>query len=142
MRMGVDFPKINRKILHERHRDKVGVFGFALQKAAYTLDGTVAYTCLTLAERAAIGAEAKAHPAGVVDYLINIRGVDTALYVSESEPGVFEASMRSRIANVAEVAHGFGGGGHKAAAGCTIREKSAGDAVERILGKLVEKIKE
>jgi len=109
---GIDFSKIYRSMLFERSKEKVPLYAAAIANITYVEPDT-AYTCVTLADKATHGGE---YPDGVVDYLINIRGVNTAIYATEREEGV-EVSMRSRVANVGELAGKLGGGGHKAAAG-------------------------
>jgi phosphoesterase RecJ-like protein len=42
--------------------------------------------------------------------------------LKESEPGIYRTSLRSKgDVNVAKVAEMFGGGGHRNAAGCTLK---------------------
>lgn len=58
---------------------------------------------------------------GFVNQIGMIEGSDVALLVRELAPEQVSASLRSRgELNVAAVARRFGGGGHKAAAGCTV----------------------
>lgn len=138
IRLGIDFSFIHRKVLLERPRENVGLTGLALQRVAYFDNGTIAATFLTLEDKYLFGLTADAHPGGIVDYCMNIRGIETAFYVSESRAGVFDVSLRSRLVNVAELAQEFGGGGHKAAAGCVISEAGgAEDVVRRITQRLV-----
>ncbi len=58
---------------------------------------------------------------GFVEYVREIRGVEVAVLLRQIEDGKYKASMRSKGAvNVAEVCNLFGGGGHRAAAGCEV----------------------
>jgi len=84
---------------------------------------------------------------GFVNYPLTVGEVDAVAMLKECEPGVYRTSLRSKgEVNVAKVAEKFGGGGHRNAAGCTLRgtweeaeEKIVAllqDAVERANGSV------
>ncbi len=57
-----------------------------------------------------------------VNFARSIRGVEVGVFLREDEPDVFKISIRSRgLVDVSEVATKFKGGGHKNAAGGTVR---------------------
>lgn len=57
-----------------------------------------------------------------VNFARSIRGVEVGVFLREDEPDVFKISIRSRgLVDVSEVATKFEGGGHKNAAGGTVR---------------------
>jgi len=59
---------------------------------------------------------------GFVNFARSIRGVEVGVFLREDEPNVFKISIRSRgSVDVSEVASRFEGGGHKNAAGGTVR---------------------
>ena len=69
----------------------------------------------------------------IVDSARNIEGVEIAIFLRESEPGVVKVSLRSTGVNVSQIASAAGGGGgHKMAAGCTL-EMSLKEAEKYIL---------
>lgn len=56
----------------------------------------------------------------IIDHLIGVSGVEYAVLFREIEPGVVKVGFRGKRDNdVTVVAAQFGGGGHKAAAGCS-----------------------
>ncbi len=58
---------------------------------------------------------------GISEALRGIKGVEIGIFLKEVNKGVVKVSMRSKsYANVAQLCIGYGGGGHKRAAGCTI----------------------
>lgn len=58
---------------------------------------------------------------GIVEQLRLIKGVDTALLITETEDGKSKFSFRSKeIVDVNQVASIYGGGGHVRAAGCSV----------------------
>jgi phosphoesterase RecJ-like protein len=74
---------------------------------------------------------------GVVNYLISIAGVESAVFLREvSDASQFRLSIRSKgKLDVAQIAEHFGGGGHRSASGCII-DGPLGVATERILTQL------
>lgn len=74
---------------------------------------------------------------GVVNYLISIAGVESAVFLREvADASQFRLSIRSKgKLDVAQIAEHFGGGGHRSASGCTI-DGPLGVATERILTQL------
>lgn len=94
----------------------------------------VALLTLTRATLAATGASAD-HAEGLVGYARALGGVDVGVMLFETDGGT-RVSMRSKGAvDVAAVAEQFGGGGHKAAAGCSIAAP-IGEARARIVAAL------
>lgn len=58
---------------------------------------------------------------GIVNYALNVDGVEVGILFKETDDGAVKASLRSAgKANVAAVAQLFGGGGHVRAAGCRL----------------------
>ena len=59
---------------------------------------------------------------GFVNYPLTVGEVEAVAMLKECEPGVYRTSLRSKgDVNVAKVAEMFGGGGHRNAAGCTLK---------------------
>jgi phosphoesterase RecJ-like protein len=58
---------------------------------------------------------------GFINYPRSIVGVEVAVSFREEQGGAYRVSFRSKgRVDVAAVATGFGGGGHRNAAGCTV----------------------
>ena len=79
---------------------------------------------------------------GFVNYPLTVGEVEAVAMLRESEPGVYRTSLRSKgEVNVAKVAEKFGGGGHRNAAGCTLRGSwdEAETTIVRLLKETVEK---
>ena len=67
--------------------------------------------------------------------------VEAVALLKECETGVYRTSLRSKgDVNVAKVAEKFGGGGHRNAAGCTLRG-SWEEAENVIVGLLLDAVK-
>ena len=70
-----------------------------------------------------------------IDRLRTVAGIEVVAHLREVEGGT-KGSLRSESVDVAEVAHRFGGGGHRLAAGFTIRDKKPGEAKAQLLDAL------
>lgn len=58
---------------------------------------------------------------GIVNYALNVDGVEVGILFKETEDGAVKASLRSAgKVDVAAIAQSFGGGGHVRAAGCRL----------------------
>src|SRR5260370_23479293 len=59
---------------------------------------------------------------GLVNYPLTAGEVEAVAMLKECEAGTYRTSLRSKgDVNVAKVAEKFGGGGHRNAAGCTLK---------------------
>ena len=76
---------------------------------------------------------------GFVNYPLTVGEVEAVAMLKECEPGVYRTSLRSKgDVNVAKVAEKFGGGGHRNAAGCTLRgswEEAENDDRRSVAGR-------
>jgi len=87
--------------------------------------GRLAWIDVTLAAREPLGLGLEATE-GFIDFVRTIGGVQIALMFKEVSASEVRVSIRSRgRVDVAQLAKQFGGGGHRNAAGCTLREPLA-----------------
>ncbi|MCL2617612.1 MAG: DHH family phosphoesterase [Defluviitaleaceae bacterium] len=128
MRLGIDFSRIYRVLMVEKPREKTPLLARALSRITYA-EPDIAHTYIDLADKAELGGD---YPDSVADYLVNIRGVNTAVYAVQKEDAT-EFSLRSRCVNVGEIASSLGGGGHKAAAGFRTPDAPA-EAIAKFVG--------
>ena len=74
---------------------------------------------------------------GFVNYPLSVGEIEATALFKECSPGVYRTSLRSKgDVNVAKVAEQFGGGGHRNAAGCTLKGNL--DSVERQVVPLLQ----
>lgn len=74
---------------------------------------------------------------GFVNYPLTVGEVEAVALFKECAPGVYRTSLRSKgDVNVAKIAEQFGGGGHRNAAGCTLRGNL--DEIERQVVPLMQ----
>lgn len=77
---------------------------------------------------------------GFVNIPLSSGDVEAVVMLKESEPGLFRASLRSKgDVNVAKIAEKYGGGGHRNAAGCTLRG-NWDDVEDNLVEMLIEAV--
>ena len=76
---------------------------------------------------------------GLLDALRVIEGTQVVFFMKWLEQDSYRVSMRSKGTNVSRIAHGFGGGGHIRAAGCTLHG-SFDEAKKTILAAIGEEL--
>jgi bifunctional oligoribonuclease and PAP phosphatase NrnA len=131
---GANPSQIARDVYFSNPASKIRLLGTALSNLH--TDGPLAWTWVTNQDMDSAGAEAE-DCEGVVNYLISIAGVESAVFLRElPSASQFRLSIRSKgKIDVAQVAETFGGGGHRSASGCTL-DGPLGVATDRILAQL------
>ena len=116
---GVDTAAVQQMLLHHRRRQGMDLMQRALASIRYSGGGRVAVMTVTremLKETGAVMSESE----GLVNMMTAVEGVKFAALIKELEDGVWRVSLRTNGGDVQAVSAAFGGGGHKAAAGCTL----------------------
>lgn len=73
---------------------------------------------------------------GIVEFAREIQGVEVAVFIREIGRGLYKISLRSKpCVDIRGLAEGYGGGGHRNAAGCQIK-----GGLEQIINKLAAQI--
>lgn len=117
METGFDLPAAARPLHQLREEPHARLLGRALSSLKIFAGGKCACMRLTGADYQAAGALPE-HNTNIVNYALDIPGVEMAFLAEERENGIVKASLRAVPPwNVAEIAKAFGGGGHKLAAG-------------------------
>lgn len=117
MKTGLDLPKVARPLHQLREEPHVRLLGRALNTLELFGNGKCACLRLTQQDYQACAALPE-HNNAIVNYALEIPGVELAFLAEEKQDGQVKASLRSLPPwNVAEIARKFGGGGHMFAAG-------------------------
>lgn len=136
---GVNPYEVTRRMFEEKSLAAVRLAGRAAERAV--VEGSLAWSWLTRDDFAALGAT-DADTEGVIQLLRTIGGVRAVALFREQDAGKVKVTFRAKDdTNVAAVARRFGGGGHAAAAGCTLEMPlaAAQDAVLAALGNATGK---
>ncbi|MFN9275755.1 MAG: DHH family phosphoesterase, partial [Planctomycetota bacterium] len=118
---GVDGSRVHDALYRRNHPDSAALLAEALARHRLRLDGKLAIACLdkVLMERAG---RADFDTDAVLDPLRSIDGVEVVALLKERFDGAVKCSLRARgDVDVQAIVAAFGGGGHKKAAGATLR---------------------
>jgi bifunctional oligoribonuclease and PAP phosphatase NrnA len=116
---GFDHTRLVQALYEDNRVAYLRLEGTALNRIAHVPDADLVWTYLTQADLR----EAGVHPTetdDVIDAIRTARDVDVAAVVKQQRDGRFKVSVRSRGGHdLSAIAAGFGGGGHRLAAGYT-----------------------
>ena len=123
MNAGLNLPAVARPIHQLREAPHVRLLGKALDSLEIFAGGKCACMRLTQADYRAAGALPE-HNTNIVNYAMDLPGVEMAFLAEERENGIVKASLRSLPPwNVSDIAKQFGGGGHMCASGLRLEGK-------------------
>jgi phosphoesterase RecJ-like protein len=118
MELGCDLPFLYNKALHFRSFEAIKYWGVGL--ATLEKDDRLLWASLTQKDRQAIGYPGR-DDADLINVLSSVEEIDVAVIFVEQTNGSIKVSWRAREGfDVSQLAHHFGGGGHKPAAGAQI----------------------
>jgi phosphoesterase RecJ-like protein len=121
VRTGVRPAKSAEAIFGSYHWAKIELLSQVLATARRDESGHVAWMRQTMEMQERTSASDE-DADGFVNYPLAVGEVEATALFKECSPGVYRTSLRSKgDVNVAKIAELFGGGGHRNAAGCTLR---------------------
>jgi len=94
---------------------------YLVSNAIFCLNDKIAYTLITKEIMEKYSAKDE-YTEGICETLRSISGVEIAFVLKEVQNGV-KVSIRTKEVDATKITEKFNGGGHKRAAGCTIKEK-------------------
>ncbi len=115
-----DFYRINKCLFETKSKKKLGLEAWAIENVQLENGGRAAYLAVTLQDMAGLNA-ALPELDGMINVIRQIEGVEVAVVIKQKEENLFKVSVRSEESfDAASFCAVFGGGGHKAAAGCSL----------------------
>lgn len=136
VRTGVKPAKTAEAIFGSYQWPKIELLSQVLATARRDETGQVAWMWQTLAMQEQTKASEE-DADGFVNYPLAVGEVEAAALFKETSPGIYRTSLRSKgDVNVAKIAEQFGGGGHRNAAGCTL--KGSSDEIEHQVVPLLQ----
>jgi phosphoesterase RecJ-like protein len=118
---GVDPPRVARAVFDSNTLGRLRLFGSVLSSIELTHDGRVAIMRVDQAMAANAGGTYE-DTEGLINLPLTVKEIRASVFFKEMGPGDYRVSLRSKGSiDVAAVARGFDGGGHKNAAGCSVR---------------------
>ncbi len=131
---GIDCAEINHRLFDTNTPEQLRARAAGISNLHLFADGTIAVILFPYALKKSLDLEDE-HLEGLVDVARSVLGVKVALAIRQAgEEGIFRVSARSSCAyDVSDLCAAFGGGGHKKAAGCTVRAESAEEAMKLLV---------
>ncbi len=116
---GIDVNMLGNKLFDENTKERTKLIAKAIETLETFENDKIATMYITRDMIKDVMAK-ESDTEGIIDFVINIRGVEVGILVKEKENGMVRASIRSKsYVDVSKIANEFGGGGHKMASGCT-----------------------
>lgn len=133
---GADVAKLSFKLFRESTWNRLQLTREVLSTARTYSDGKIATMCVTAKMMKETGTDSS-DTEDCINYIRDIAGVQVAVVLKETEnEGTIKVSFRSNVAiDVGKIAQEFGGGGHYAAAGCSI-QASIEEAEEAVVARV------
>jgi len=130
----VDVSEIADKCYTNKPKNLILFQNYLVSNAVFCFNDKIAYTLITkdIIEKFSAKDE---YSEGICETLRSIFGVEIAFVLKETNSGT-KVSIRTKEIDATLIAQNFNGGGHKRAAGCTIKEK-----INVASQKLLEKTK-
>ncbi len=121
LKKGVNLNLVRTNLWESKSKNSLGLLGDCLSTMKFALNEQIAFITVTQAAldkwKINLG-----DLEGMVNYPKSIKGVKVAILFKEISKDETKVSFRSKEdVDVSKIANEFGGGGHKKAAGCTIK---------------------
>ena len=137
MKYGVEPWEVSKNVYESFPYERMKLLGLVLDTLEIFLNGRVAFMYVTKDMFKKVGASEDLTE-GFVNFGRAIDGVEISVLCKEVEENVYKLSLRSKgLIDVAQLAIKLGGGGHKNAAGCTVRGSFV-DVREKVMAVLKE----
>ena len=140
MDQGIDFKALNKRHFRTKSRKRMMLESMLYQRIKFYHGGTVAVAPITRELLDSIGATSE-DTDEIAAFAGQIEGVLHSVTIREHEGGEFRISVRTRaeLLNATRVCARLGGGGHRAASGCTVKGTVA-EAEQAILAAIDEQL--
>ena len=125
IRTGINVEKINEALYERASRPRVRLLADLLSRMHLTMGGSIAWGALPKSLLRRSGASQE-DTEGLIDYLRFVQNVKIAFLITEMAPREWNCYLRAKgSCDVSRIAESLGGGGHRKAAGCTLRGEAS-----------------
>jgi len=132
---GVDPVLIARNVYDSNNMGRLKLFGSVLSAMQIDDTGRIAIVYVDHAMAEAAGGTYD-DTEGLINLPLTVKDIQAVVFFKEVDAGTYRVSMRSKgEIDIGAVAKEFGGGGHKNAAGCTVK-----GAFQALRGTFIEKL--
>lgn len=134
LKYDIDRDKINRNLFSSNSVAKVKLLETALERLEFYKDGKIGLTYLLEDDFTKFNAE-DSDSDGIVEFIRDIDSVEISIYLRQVK-NEFKGSFRSVEYNVEPIARKLGGGGHKRAAGFSIKSNDIDEVIKIVLNEI------
>ena len=140
MEQGIDFKAMNKRHFRTKSRKRMMLESMLYQRMKFYHDNTVAVVPVSLELLASVGATSE-DTDDIAAFAGQIEGVLHTATIREYEGGECRVSVRTHagLLNASRVCARLGGGGHRAASGCTVKGTVA-EAEKAILAAIDDQL--
>jgi phosphoesterase RecJ-like protein len=136
---GIDIAELSQRIFDNTTFVKLKLTQRAIELLELHENGLLAMTVITMEDLKSTGAKDEDCD-GLVNIGRSIEGVEVSALIKEKDTGEIRVNLRSKVfVDVSEIAAAFGGGGHKRAAGCTMKG-SVSDVKQQLINAIKDKL--
>ncbi len=139
VRLGVSPTYEFRACYETKPQSMVQFQAYIISNAIFYNEGKIAFAKITRSDMSKFNASDD-FTEGIVETLRTSKNVEIAAILKETKEGYTKVSLRSKNIDVIPIVVDFGGGGHKFAAGCTIK-KPVAIAFDKLLKRVQDVIK-
>lgn len=137
--MGISPRELYKKCYESKTKAVVLFQNYCVSNATFINNDKVAYTMIYKKDMEKFGVGYDSTD-GIAEALRAIISTEVSFVVTETESKACKVSMRSKNVDISQICSNFGGGGHKFAAGCTIKS-SCDEAIKKLLTEINKEIK-
>lgn len=136
---GINPRDLFKKCYESKSKEIILFQNYCVSKACFMNDDKIAYSTIYKKDMEKFGVGDDATD-GIAEVLRAIKSTEVSFVVKEVDSKICKISMRSKNVDIAKICSAFGGGGHKFAAGCTIKSP-CNDAILKLLDEINKEIK-
>lgn len=136
--MGISPRELYKKCYESKSKAVVLFQNYCISNAVFLKDDKIAYALIYKKDMEKFGVGDDSTD-GIAEALRAITSTEVSFVLRETDSKTCKISMRSKNIDIAEICSKFGGGGHKFAAGCTIKG-SCEEAIKKILAEINKEI--
>jgi len=120
--MGIPFTDIYTELMLQRSYKEVKLLGRIIEATRRSKDGRIIYVAVTSDMMKFEDTTGPQDMGGIAEFMLNTNGAEISILVYDKcSNNEHKVSLRSNKVNIGEIAKKIGGGGHKLAAGATLK---------------------
>lgn len=137
--MGISPRDLYKKCYESKSKAVVLFQNYCVSNATFLNKDKIAYSIIYKKDMEKFGVSDDSTD-GIAETLRAITTTEISFVVKENDSKACKVSMRSKNVDISEICSKFGGGGHKFAAGCTIKS-GCEDAIKKLLAEINKEVK-